>query len=681
VPRFDLKLSVRDITPEGFIMAVKVDKEFLLKHRFWILTGVFAILALVPLFLLTTSVSAFVATKQKEFDDAKKSIDSINGQSPNQKWVDDYQKQDNYVADKKGQVHQEAWKSQADMMTYPDAMVPVMKDKRFGEPLGFLDLDKFARVYDSQLRDVVAEVQPLLPFQEGFQDGIVQFANNNIEGVLRLKVDFKDLPPTKEDFWLSEEDVWVTRELLRIIRDANDLVARFRPVDEIEAAAAEKKAAESAKAAEAAKAANEGNPAEVKTPEGTAPAAKPAPKVVKKPVDLNHRSFRNQHWQLDLSLTPGKDDKNRPKITLAGSIKNVGSRKRALGIQFKVYLQEGPNASGVLLNVDREPLAVGESWTFPSQDYSPEKIAFQGLFGVEEVLTWRTAPVKRIDVIELGYESSRMANRTLKPPRWYTPPVVVEADPSAAGGEGGAGLGGPGKFASMGMAMPGGGGGAQSNSTTKNGLQLNRYIDSNDQVRHMPVGMVVVADDEHLSELLSAFTNSRLRIQVTQCHWQVFRDKIAPASEETSPGSVGPAMGKGGAGGASPGVTMGGARGSRGRRGEEENRGATMGNNMYRGGKLGSMGGGPMLGSMGGGMKLPPGLGNKLGMGGGLSMGGAGMPGGGSQFGASDGEAEENLNLLEVAIYGVASIYEKYPPKPITPPDATADAAAGQPKP
>jgi hypothetical protein len=661
-------------------MAVKVDKEFLLKHRFWFLTGVFVVLALVPLFLLTTSVSAFVTTKQKEFDDAKKSIDSINSQSPNQKWVEDYQKQDDFVAAKKGQVHQEAWKSQADMMTYPDAMVPVMKDKRFGDPLGFLDLDKFARVYDSQLRDVVTEVQPLLPFQEGFQDGVVQFANNNIEGVLRLKVDFKDLPPTKEDFWLAEEDVWVKRELLRIIRDANDLVARFRPVDEIEAAAAEKKAAD-AKAAEAAKAANEGNPAEAKTPEGTAPAAKPAPKIVKKPVDLNHRSFRNQHWQLDLSLTPGKDTKNRPKITLAGSIKNVGSRKRALGIQFKVYLQEGPNASGVLLNADREPLAVGETWTFPPQDYSPEKIAFQGLFGVEEVLTWRTAPVKRIDVIELGYESSRLANRTLKPPRWYTPPVV-ETDPSATGGEGGAGLGGPGKFASMGMAMPGGGTGAQASLTSKNGLLLNRYIDSNDQVRHMPVGMVVVADDEHLSELLSAFTNSRLRIQVTQCHWQVFRDKIAPPSEETSPGGTGPAVGKSGMAGTTPGTTMG-MRGSRGRRGEDEARGA-MGNNMYRGGgagKLSGLGGGTMLGSMGAsGMKLPPGLGSKLGMGG-LSMGGAGMPGGGSQFGASDGEAEENLNLLEVAIYGVASIYEKYPPKPITPPDATADAAAGQPKP
>ena len=64
------------------------------------------------------------------------------------------------------------------------------------------------------------------------------------------------------------------------------------------------------------------------------------------------------------------------------------------------------------------------------------------------------------------------------------------------------------------MMMAGGPGGPGAGSTaspqTKNGLILNRYIDTNEQVRHMPVGMVVIADDEHLAgAALSAFTNSR----------------------------------------------------------------------------------------------------------------------------------------------------------------------------
>ena len=105
---------------------------------------------------------------------------------------------------------------------------------------------------------------------------------------------------------------------------------------------------------------------------------------------------------------------------VGGTIKNIGNRRRPLGVVFKVLLQPGAESSGVPLPVDREPLSVGETWSIPARPFTAEQVAYEGLFGVEEILTWRTAPVKRIDVVELDYSSSRMANRTLKPPRWYT---------------------------------------------------------------------------------------------------------------------------------------------------------------------------------------------------------------------------------------------------------------------
>jgi hypothetical protein len=647
-------------------MALKVDKDFLLKHRFWILTGLFVILALVPLFLLTTSVSATVAQKQKEFDDSKKSVEGIGPTAPNEKWVEAFKTQDEYVADKKSKMHSEAWNSQKNMMTYPDPLVARMREKRFGDPIPLYDLDEFGREYKSQLRESVIDVQPLLPM-EGFQEGIVQFPGNNMEGVLRLGVDFTPPPPSREDFWLAQEDLWVKRELLRIVRGANDLVAKFHALDELEAAAAEKKAAEAA-----AKAAEEAakSPAESKPADGGTPAAKAAPKVVqKKPVDLNHRIFRNQHWQLDLTLKQERDDKNKPIIKLAGTITNVGARRRALGVQFKVLLQPGPNSSGILLPVDREPLGVGETWTIPPQVFTADKVAFQGLFGVEEVLTWKTAPVKRIDVIELGYGSSRLAHRTLKPPRWYTPPVVE--DPAAGGGEGGMPGFGRKEMASVGIGP--GGGGAQANPTTKSGLNLNRYIDTNDQVRHMPVAMVVIADDEHIAELLSAFSNSPLRVQVTQCHWQVCHDKLTPTTEETGgipgtgPSGVGGGSKLGGiAGMAGLGGGVGqGPGGGMGRRGRDED----GRNSIYRGGGKGAGMG------MGAQMVGPMGAGNRPG-----SLGGPGRPGMGSGLGGigmgagSEGEEELSMNLLEVSIYGIASLYEKFPPaKPAA--EGTADAA------
>lgn len=652
-------------------MAVKLDKDFVIKHRFWILTGVFVILALVPLFLLTTSVSATVAQATEGYTKAKKAVEGINGSVPNQSFIDAYNVKDNFVAAKKKVLHNEAWQAQKSMMTYPDSLTPIVKDKYFGDNIEFHDLDKFAREYAKQLPEAVMEVKPLLP-QEGFENGVVQFAGNSINGVLRLAVEFNSLPPTKEDFWLAQEDLWVKRELLRVIRDANDLVARFHATDEEKPAPVKKP--EQPKTADGA-AAPDAKPAE-----GTPPAAveKPAPKpVAKKPIDLNHRVFRNQHWELDLTLKADKDEKKRDVYTVGGTIKNIGKRRRSLGIVFKVLMQPGPDAAGIALPVDREPLGVGETWTIPAQPFTPQQIAFEGLFGVEELLTWRTAPVKRIDVIELDYSSSRMANRTLKPPRWYTPPV----DETPAGGEApgmpGGGMGS--KLKDMtggdGPGGPGGMMGAGASLVSKNGMVLNRYIDTNEQVRHMPVGMVVVADDEHLSELLSAFSNSRLRIQVTQCHWQVCREKMAPLSADAAPtGPTAPGI----PGRAGPGAGLAGKMGGKGMGGEDDGR---RNNQMFRGagGRSGMSGVGPGM-TMPGGPGGPPmgrqSLANLMrGLAGGTpgSFSGRGPGGFGGSGVMMDDEEEENLNLLEVAIYGVASLYEKYPPKPPTPEGATAE--------
>ena len=676
-------------------MAVKFDKDLILKHRFWILIGVFVILALVPPFLLTTSVSDAVEKKRGEYDNAKKAVDGITTPK-NEKWVAAAEKKDGYVADKKKEMHEKAWRSQAGMMTYPESLAPIMQPKYFGDSIEYHDLDKYGRDYNTQLKDAVVDVQPLLP-QEGFENGVVQFAGNSINGVLKLDVAFEKPLPSKEDFWLAQEDLWMKRELLRIIRDANDSVARFHAADEEQppaevkkpAAAGEAKPAEPTQANPAPAAdAKPGSATEPKPAEGTPPAAtpadgaappapKPAPKpVAKKPVDLNHRIFRNQHWELDLTLKP---DQSNKKFSVGGTIKNIGHRRRPLNdVTFKVLLQPGTNASGIGLQMSREPLACLETATIAPKEFNIDLVAYDGLYGVEEILTWKTAPVKRIDALELDYESSRMASRGLKPPRWYTPPP--DAAPTDAGEAGGkaammGGMGGPGG--------PGGGSGAP--LVSKSGLRLNRYLDTNEQVRHMPVGMVVIADDEHLAELLSAFTNSRLRIQVTQCHWQVCRDKMAPVELSPSSGPGAPATpglgalaNRGPSGkGMGMGMGLGDVRGPGARGNSNNNMFRPPGNrpdgNMVIGSRGGSGPGGRPAGFSRPGSGMAPGGGLA-----GTGLGGAGLKGGfpGANS-AADDEEEESLNLLEVAVYGIASIYEKYPPKP---PEAAAPAdAAGQP--
>jgi hypothetical protein len=231
--------------------------------------------------------------------------------------------------------------------------------------------------------------------------------------------------------------------------------------------------------------------------------------------------------------------------------------------------------------------------------------------------------------------------------------------------------------------VPGMSGGMQRQTfVTRNGLIRNRYVDVTDQVRRMPVGMVVVVDQAHVQDFLTAFANARLRVQTTQVHWQHLRDNIKPTGDVGGSPGAGPGVGTLMPGGMRPGDT--GTPDS-----EDDARGSRSG-----GGKFGGRGAAGM--GMPGLPNMPPGM-----QGGrtfpGMPPGGPGMmvpgmpgmmlPGMGSRgFLGTAGmgeEAEDDMNLVELAVYGIASLYERFPPKkeqaapadPAAPPAATPPAA------
>jgi hypothetical protein len=285
-----------------------------------------------------------------------------------------------------------------------------------------------------------------------------------------------------------------------------------------------------------------------------------------------------------------------------------------------------------------------------------EQKAIEGLFGVEQVLNWKTAAVKRLDDLQLMYMSSRTV-RELKPPRFIAAAAAAEgADAAAAGGDTGAT--GAVTSASGAGGVPQPGGGLQGSTQTKNGLETSRYTDVGEQVRHMPVAMVVVVDEEHLPELLAAFVNSKLRIQVNQVHWQHCREPMNPNQNEgqfTPSAPTAPVAGPRtmGPGGPTSGSTMiagqkvpYGANNPALSRGERD-RGRMPGPGgpqpLPRGAMGGPVGGRPTPGA-GPGMNV--------------------MRGPGASLTPTEGEEQEDLNLLEVAVYGLASLYERYPPAP-----------------
>src|SRR5439155_23202643 len=85
----------------------------------------------------------------------------------------------------------------------------------------------------------------------------------------------------------------------------------------------------------------------------------------------------------------------------------------------------------------------------------------------------------------------------------------------ASHSRGGAGLpGAPG----VGEGGGGFGGAATSTDVTDNGLPRRRYIHRTDQVRAMPIGLAVIADQAYVQDVLTAMANCKLRFQTVQTH-------------------------------------------------------------------------------------------------------------------------------------------------------------------
>jgi hypothetical protein len=162
-------------------------------------------------------------------------------------------------------------------------------------------------------------------------------------------------------------------------------------------------------------------------------------------------------------------------------------------------------------------------------------------------------------------------------------------------------------------------------------IHKNRYLFVTDQSRHLPLAVTLTVDQSHLHEILAALANSRLRFQTTQVEFR--RTSSTSASNPTTAptnGSTGPSYNN------APGYTQGSSpppgmfSPSIG--------GPPPGSSMYGppGGKFGP----PMPPSI---PDLPPNI--------------PGSTPGSTPTTAT--AAQDNPNLIEVTIYGIASLYER----------------------
>ncbi len=147
----------------------------------------------------------------------------------NQKWVDALEKKNKALIGQESKNWKAAWEPQADIMTWPPALADKMKDAYFGDSIDSRLRADYTKddQYASQIDPIIEIVQPV----NNRGEGAVQCTGDNWNKFLQLPDWSNDPTPSAEEIWLAQEDLWVQRELLRVIREANDSVALLKKLD------------------------------------------------------------------------------------------------------------------------------------------------------------------------------------------------------------------------------------------------------------------------------------------------------------------------------------------------------------------------------------------------------------------------------------------------------------------
>ncbi|MFL5343058.1 MAG: hypothetical protein ACJ8F7_23240, partial [Gemmataceae bacterium] len=471
---------------------MKMDKQALKKHHFWILLGVFTLLAVVLLVVIPIGVGGMIEGKEKAVEKQDKDLDA-NKSPKSQSYLAGLDVNKDKLGVQREKIHRYMYVLQKDLVAFPGDLYDKYKNKEFGSAVDLSDMIAFRdeSMYLQQYRDMADIIKPT-SYTPDWK-------------TVLAPVEWSDrVAPSSEEVWLSVEDMCVRREVLRVLHDANEMLAEFQPADA-----------------------------------GT----------TKLPFT---RKFKSRLWELELTL----DRKDRDYV-FRGKLKNVSGRfQQIYEMDLYVWVQDKHSNTDwpkpVTLKILQDKLSAGEELTLPETKATGVN-APTGLFRVEQVLNARTVPIKRLTNLTLGLNAGhRLADRKLAMAKFSQPkegekPAGDASSTDSRGPSGGKGA--PMTPMNMGGSGSGigsyGGGGASDADRTPNGLTRARYVEVTDQVRRMPVALVVTVDQSDVPDLLVSLENThRMRFQVTQYHWQRMHGMLSTPTQSGA-GSAPAASGSG----------------------------------------------------------------------------------------------------------------------------------------
>lgn len=644
---------------------MKLDQETLVKHQFWFLLGGAVLLWMVGAIWLKLAASEPIEKAKSDYEKAENELTTwrnpVNPATFNPPW----EKYGGVFDGHKQVIWKDAWQFQLGMYDWP------FSNKDMSRPQTELSQDE-RELYKRELYpNEVKQLRELMePDSKSGSPGMlspVELAGG-FDNVFKPQ-EWK-LTPTREECWLAQEDYWVKRELLYDVARTIALRAYMQPT------------------------AIDRNANDDNLPEGY----------------LMSLRYRNDTWEVTLHIKPSKGSNRQFVVAGDSTIKNIHPSRlpqsltsaKGGGLEFNVYHADG---KGARIEVRGEPVPYGVAQPFGKEDSrvlenidwqraktDPEKFA---VF-MSQAFDWYTCPIRRVEAIALGQQSCRTYTTVLKANDTLAqldPPakdLAAEGDAnkqsssgSGSGSSGGASSGsmtggsmgmGKGSGSMMPGGIPGMRGGARqaTNVTPNNGIDRDRYLQAPKKAseeekpsRHLPLAVQLIVEQSHIHQVVSAFSNSRLRIQITQVefhHAKGIKPEIDPEKGGDASRTA-PVFSAGMGGGAMPPGMMGSAGMGRG-----GGKAPPMMGSAMPPGTIGSRPPAGAGGAMGGGSKTPPMMGSMMmpgRFGSGASGPGMAKPtlpaaGAGGVTAATSKKPSakpDDDSLVELTVYGIATLY------------------------
>src|SRR5271155_1363756 len=114
---------------------MSVDKETLIKHKFWIVFGVYVFLILIAALYLPTVVAEYTAEEARKIDSKKRDLDHLISAPPkNTADWNQMEERRKLLEKRKVDMWKVAWDLQKDVMTWPDELKTI-GEQNFGDKI------------------------------------------------------------------------------------------------------------------------------------------------------------------------------------------------------------------------------------------------------------------------------------------------------------------------------------------------------------------------------------------------------------------------------------------------------------------------------------------------------------------------------------------------------------------